>query len=379
MINYLNKYGMAILYILLAFFAFSCAQNEDFENPLDPRNLRTSGSPPGLTLSAGDKKIVVSWYGVGFDGVTKYKIYRRFTGDPGSAFQFIGEVDVKIDPITGKEVKVYEYTDESNLENDKVDPTTGGILYYVYRITYVDTNGEETPVDVNSVSIPEAKATPSLAPPPPEVTVGPPKDLRVTLIWNSYQPPDDIAGYRIYAGIVKTKEKPELTLLADKKINTLTGPAPGEQFYVDFSFQGDNVTKAYKVVAYDKFGVESNSEVFQATSPNLPPSTPQVKFRYTFFLFSPTYRIDISWAKNPEPDIKGYRVYSTSETGNWITRKTFDRNGTSFTITKERFLISGEEVIPRKYRVVAFDNTPIRENGKVKKDESEPAIIAYQK
>ena len=167
--NYLSKYGLALGYIVLISLLLSCAQNEDFENPLDQRNLRTSGSPLGLTLSPGDKQIVVSWYGAGLEGVTKYKIYRHFTGDPDPSFKPISEVDFKFDPITGREIKVYEYIDESRLENDTVDITTGSQLYYTYRITYVDSDGEETPPDINKSGIPEVQATPSLAPPPPEV------------------------------------------------------------------------------------------------------------------------------------------------------------------------------------------------------------------
>jgi hypothetical protein len=374
--NYLDKCSIILGYIVLISLLLSCAQNEDFENPLDPRNWRTSGSPLGLTLSPGDKQIVVFWYGAGLDGITKYKIYRRFTGDPDSLFKLVGEVDLKLNPITGKETKVYEYIDKSGLENDTVDVTTGGQLYYVYRITYVDSDGEETPSDINKPGIPEVQATPSLAPPPPEVTIGKPQeDLRIKLIWDSYQPPDDIAGYRIYAGIVKTGEEPELTLLDDKKVDPVTGPVPGEQFYVDYAFQGDNVTKAYKVVAYDKFGVESPSKVFQATSPNLPPSKPRVQYKYTFFLFKPTYQIDVWWDKNPEPDIDGYRLYTLSENGVWVTRKTFNKNETKYTELAERYIVVEGEIQPRLYRLVAYDKTPRHEDGRVIDDESEPAMI----
>ena len=372
--NYLDKYSIVLGYIVLLSLLLSCTQNEDFENPLDPRNLRTHGSPLGLTLSAGDRQIVVSWYGAGLEGVAKYKIYRRFTSDPDPSFRPIGEVDLQLDPITGREVKVYEYIDESTLENDTVDVTTGGQLYYVYRITYIDSGGVETPPDVNEEGIPEVQATPSLAPLPPEVTIGEPEDLRVTLIWSSYQPPNDIAGYRIYADRVTTEEEPELTLIADKKIDEVIGSAPGEQFYVDYDFPGDNVKKAYKVVAYDKFGVESSSKVFQAASPNLPPSTPRVRFNYTFFLFKPTYRIDVWWDKNPEPDIDGYRLYTLNENGVWVTRKTFNRNETKYSEPAERYMVVGEDVQPRLYSLVAFDNTPRREDGRVIEDESEASM-----
>jgi len=208
------------------------------------------------------------------------------------------------------------------------------------------------------------------------VTIGKPQeDLRIKLIWDSYRPPDDIAGYRIYAGIVMHGEEPKLTLLDDKKIDPVTGPAPGEQFYVDYAFQGDNVTKAYKVVAYDKFGVESSSKVFQATSPNLPPSKPRVQYKYTFFLFKPTYQIDVWWDKNPELDIDGYRLYTLSENGVWVTRKTFNKNETKYTELAERYIVVEGEIQPRLYRLVAYDKTPRREDSRIIDDESEPAMI----
>ena len=372
--KYFGKYCIAFGYIVLISLLLSCAENEDFENPLDPRNLRTFGSPLGLTLSPGDKQIVVSWYGAGLEGVAKYRIYRRFTGNPAPSFRHIGEVDR--DSITGREIKVYEYIDESDLENDTVD-ALGSQLYYVYRITYIDSDGEETPPDVNEPGIPEAQSTPSLAPPPPEVTIGKPQeDLRIKLIWSSYQPPDDIAGYKIYAGIVKTGEEPELNLLDDKKIDSVTGPVQGEQFYIDYAFQGDNVTKAYKVVAYDEFGVESPSKVFQATSPNLPPSKPRIRYKYTFYLFKPTYRIDVWWDKNPESDIKGYRLYTLNENGIWVTRKTFNKNETKYSEPAERYMVVEGDIQPRLYSLVAFDKTPRREDGRVIDDESESAMIS---
>lgn len=368
-------YGILLLYVLLTLFIWGCDQNEDFENPLDPRNERTNGSPPGLTLSPGDEQIIVSWSGLGFKGITRYKIYRRFTGDAGSVFELVGEVPVQLDPITGREVRRYEYVDASNLENDTVNPATSSQLYYVYRITYIDGNGEEIPKpeDVNTlVGIPEAQATPSLAPPPLEVTIGPPEDLRVKLVWTSYQPPDDIAGYKIYGELVV--KGPELKLLADLPIDPIKGPLASEQFYVDFDFIGDKITKAYKVIAYDKFGVESTSEAFQATSPNLPPATPKVQARYTFPLFSPTYLVDFSWQKNRESDLKGYRIYRSTEPerGVWERVKTLDKNVTHFLLRSERYLIIDGDIVPRQYQIVAYDKTP-GEDGK--DDESLPAII----
>ena len=51
----------------LVFFT-ACTSNEDFANPLDPENLRTSGAPDGLTLFAGDKQVRVTWDDTGQGG-----------------------------------------------------------------------------------------------------------------------------------------------------------------------------------------------------------------------------------------------------------------------------------------------------------------------
>ena len=66
-------HSITILCVILISLMLSCAQNEDYENPFDPRNKRTAGSPPGLVLQPGDKKVVVSWPDWQLEGVTKYK------------------------------------------------------------------------------------------------------------------------------------------------------------------------------------------------------------------------------------------------------------------------------------------------------------------
>ena len=115
--------------------------------------------------------------------------------------------------------------------------------------------------------------------------------------------------------------------------------------------------------------------MFQATSPNLPPSKPRVQFKYTFFLLKPTYQIDVWWDKNPEPDIEGYRLYTLNENGIWVTRKTFNKNETRYTELAERYMVVEGEIQPRLYRLVAYDNTPRHEDSQIIDDESEPAMI----
>ena len=108
----------AIFILLIAVgFATGCTGNEDFSNPLDPQNLRTAGAPIGLELLPGDEQVTVSH---GKTAVTKelsgYRIYRRFTGDVDSTFEFFGEIlgENGARPAT-------EFIDTENLKNDQFD------------------------------------------------------------------------------------------------------------------------------------------------------------------------------------------------------------------------------------------------------------------
>ena len=89
-----------------------------------------------------------------------------------------------------------EFLDTQNLENDRRD-TSGRLLAYEYRVTYVDVNGVETPDPTNPPTESEeprriwktAFATPSVPPPAPTVTLGDPTDLTVKLFWEGYEFP----------------------------------------------------------------------------------------------------------------------------------------------------------------------------------------------
>jgi len=355
---------VAFLSVVLIFSILSCAEEPEYENPLDERNLRTAGSPRGLTLTPGDAQVVVRFNGTGFEGgIQKYNIYRMFTGD-AATFEKIGEIEFKRDPATGKEQQQYVFVDNKGLKNDQIDEF-GVPYHYIYRITYVDTNGEETPnpdsppsPDDKPLKIwPEAKATPSVPPEPPEITIRS-QDLKVILSWESYKHPNDIAGYRIYQ--VRGQE---FVLLDDTNA----------KFYRDTKFNNDNSTKKYKVVAYDEFGVESRSGVITGESPNLPPSSgPDTEVQYLVDLFFNPNSYDViikwEWKRGKEPtDLDGYRVYSSQTDGTW--KLTADHKKTNNTYKKREQFLLIDEFMPavRYYHVVAYDNTP-KEDGK--KDES---------
>ena len=358
-----------IFFIVMGFF-IGCTGNEDFSNPLDPQNPRTAGSPVGLKLLPGDEQVIVSWEDSGHEGVIGYRIYRRFTGDADSTFEFVGEVlgEDGARPAT-------EFVDTQDLKNDQVDDVSGARHRYIYRISYIDANGVEVP-DPNAPPAEgeaprriwqTANATPSVAPPIPNVIVGDDlEDLTVKLFWQDYQVPGDFEIFRVIAS--------QRSLSGEFLPFRLRAELPKDQLYFfDREFDRDNATKIYRIAAVDRFGVEG-VQVIQIASPNLPPAPPQ-NVRAAFGLRRARYDIRISWSKNKEPDLDGYLIYATTEAGgdlvvgkDLIIRRRVAAKDTSVTFTGEGFILDKQDLVPRRYFITAFDNTPQR-NGR--RDESE--------
>lgn len=357
------------LVISVGFFA-TCTRNEDFANPLDPQNLRTAGSPVGLELVPGDKQVVVSWVDNGHEGIVGYRIYRRFTGDADSSFEFIGEVLGE-----NGERPATEFIDTQDLKNDQFDDVNGMRHRYIYRISYIDANGVEVPDPLTTPVEDEdprriwqtASTTPSIAPPIPNVIVGDElDDLTVKLFWQDYQAPDDFEIFRVTAsrrGV--SGEFLPFDLLAE---------LPRDQPYLfDRGFDKDEVDKIYHVAAVDKFGVEG-VKVIQVASPNLPPARPQ-NVRVAFGLRGRRYVAYLSWSRNREPDLAGYQIFATKEAGgslvvgkDLISRGRTDPEDTGITLSSEEFILDGQDLVPRRYFITAFDDTPQRDGSR---DESE--------
>ena len=358
-----------IFFSAVGFFV-SCTGADDFSNPLDPQNLRTAGSPIGLELLPGDEQVTVLWKDNGHEGIVGYRIYRRFTGDVDSVFEFVGEVLGE-----NGERPATEFVDTQGLKNDQFDETSGARHRYIYRIAYIDANGIEVP-DPNTPSAEGdeprriwqiASATPSVAPPIPNVIVGEDfEDLTVKLFWQDYQSPSDFEIFRV----IVSQRSLSGEFLPFRLRAELLGDQP---YFFDKEFDRDNAPKIYRIVAVDRFGVEG-VKVIRVTSPNLPPAPPR-NVRAGYGLRRGRYDIRIAWSENPEPDLEGYIIYATTAVGgdlvigqDLITRGRADAKDTSVTFTGESFLLDGQRQVPRRYFITAFDNTPQR-NGL--RDESE--------
>ena len=367
-----SPFRLLALFMLLiaAGFSAGCTGNEDFANPLDPQNLRTAGSPIGLELLPGDEQVTVSWADNGHEGIIGYRIYRQFTGDVDSTFEFVGEVLGE-----NGERPATEFVDTQDLKNDQFNDVSGERHRYIYRISYIDANGVEVP-DPNAPPTDSedprrmwqtASATPSIAPPIPNVIVGDDlDDLTVKLFWQDYEAPNDFEQFRVAVS--------QQSLAGEFLPFRLRAELPKDQpYFFDMDFKRDNATRIYRVIAVDRFGVEG-VKVIQATSPNLPPLPPQ-NVRLAFGPRGARYDAYVSWSRNREPDVAGYVVYATKESGgnlvvgqDLIARRRVDAKEASIVLTGEEFILDGQDLAPRRYFVAAFDDTP-QDNGI--RDESE--------
>lgn len=374
---YIYRFGLASLFMLFAVVVLygGCTNTEDFANPFDPQNPLTAGSPPGLTLKPGDAQVTVSWQPLAVEGIVKYRIYRRFSGDADQTFKLVGEIDAP----------AAQFIDTANLMNDPFDVERGRRHTYEYRISYVDKNGVETPdpnapPDENRVPQriwPTVEASPSLAPPIPNVILGDPADLTVKLFWDDYQFPEDFESFRVMAAIPEEGKPLRFKLLKD---GVLTKE---KTFYFDqgdlrdriTGFEKDKVKKIYQVIAVDRFGAESVATI-EGMSPNLPPAPPRnVRVLLQRRSLSNTkYDATLFWALNQEPDLDGYQIYATNATGGELVpgkgltaRNRADRKRNSAKIIGEDQIRVGQQLQFRRYFITSFDNTP-RVDGRI--DES---------
>jgi len=368
---------MKAVWFLLIFSAIvlsilGCGEEAERENPLDAQNERTKGVPPNITARAGDGQVILSWPNLGFVGIEEYRIYRAYRSENEpmvpDEFQFVASVPAQ----SVDEMPEYTYMD-TGLQND-------GDNIYFYRLSHVDTNGEETP---NPQNLPEdwedwyvIYTIPSEAPPEPDIQVIEDTDLQVRLVWEGYSEnaPEDMSGFRVYSAL-KAGEGQEQEPF--RLVSTIEDP--GVEFYVDgndypsniYNFREDFTTKLYKVVAFDRVEVESDATIVEGTSPNLPP-TPPHGVDSTFALGINNYEVRLIWKRNLEPDVIGYVIYALPPIGDPEFKKKIDDVNETVAVISDRYVVIEGLLYAKNYYITAFDNTP-KEDGK--RDESEPSEI----
>ena len=351
-------YLLQFLVIFCLIISVGCGSSDDLANPFDPDNPRTAGSPSGLKLTPGDRQVLVEWNQLDYQGVSKYRIYRQFTGDIQPKFTQVGEV-------SGKD---NQYVDQNGILNDQLD-TTGEPHLYIYRVSYVDVEGVETPNpkefqtdDTKTIPLwPSQATTPSTPPPKPKLLIDKSRNLIITLIWKDYPVPGDFKEFRIFS-----------TTPGGSKFDQVGRPYTLESpfFFSDPAFNEDGESKQYRLVAYDKFGVPSITEV-EASVGHIPPQMPLNLLSQYRSKINGKYDVALRWEANVEKDLKGYQIYSTkqdekpvSQGGELAPRRFLSAGQTFVLLENEGWLLNKKmQLIPKLYYVAAVDKTPRPDTG----------------
>ena len=189
-----------------------------------PQSPTTPGAPTGLTATAGNGSVALSWTAPTNTGggITGYKIYRSNSSGAETLYQSVG---------------VTSYTDTS---------VTNGTTYY-YEVTAVSNGGE------SSKSL-EAKATPQAPAPPgaPTTLTATAGNGSVALSWTApTNPGSGISGYNIYRSTTSGEE-------------TLVHQGVGGTTYTDAGLT-NGTTYYYEVTAAGNGGESGKSNEASAT------------------------------------------------------------------------------------------------------------------
>src|SRR5207253_2885637 len=238
------------------------------------------GAPSGLSATAGDGSVSLSWSAPGSDGgspITNYKIYRGGSSNGETLLDTVGDV--------------LSYTDTS---------VTNGNTYY-YKVAAVNSVGDG-PLSNEASATP---AAPHTAPGAPRDLVATAGDASVSLSWS---PPSSdggapITNYKIYRGTVAGGQLSLIATVPDVLSYTDSPLTNGKTYY-------------YKVTAVNEVGEGPPSNDASATpaSGDNAASTPQGLHA------SPgSWRVDLTLSApgfDGGSPITGYRLYRGTNSNN---------------------------------------------------------------
>ena len=195
-------------------------------------------APTSLQATAGDGQVSLGWDANTEDGLAGYNVYRST-----SSFQEVANATQVNDELVGEA----SYTD--------ADLTNG--TEYFYRVTAVDTSGNES-TGSNEVSATPTDQAPPAAPTGLQATAG---DGQVDLNWDANSE-DDLAGYNVYRSTSSFQETANATQVNDELV--------GEASYTDADLT-NGTEYFYRVTAVDDTGNESSPSNQASAQPTAPP------------------------------------------------------------------------------------------------------------
>ncbi|MFC5527937.1 fibronectin type III domain-containing protein [Cohnella yongneupensis] len=258
----------------------------DYAGNVSAQSALASGSPvdrtppavpEGLTATAGDASVALSWTS---NAETDLAGYRLFTSTDGGASWDAGV-------LIGTETSFTR----NQLENDKT---------YTFAITAMDTSNNEslksdtasaTPKDMTTPAIPEGLSA--------EAGLG-----KVTLRWNVASAGTDVQGYNVYVS-------------TDGGIHWLAPVYAG--LVAEYAVTGladDGTLYTFAVSAISARGNESGKSAAVTAKPvvsdadRTPPSVPVINMG-----LPQANGVVLMWSQSPEPDLAGYKIYKSLDGG----------------------------------------------------------------
>ncbi|MDH3973937.1 MAG: RHS domain-containing protein [Deltaproteobacteria bacterium] len=298
----------------IAISAYDLAGNESSLSPEAVVNSGNPGNPTaptGLSVSAGNGLATISWNANPECDVNSYYVYRRASGETG--YEYLGIV--------------YGVSNTTFTDSKVVN----GMTYY-YAVVAKDTFNY-TSLYSNEVSVIAVDTT---APSQPTNVSGYQTNSGIGIQWyQGYAP--DIAGYKVSYGTSSGNYAQTLNwsyASAGWRSYNLSGLTDCTDYYIAVS-------------SYDLSGNESllSGELVYNSGQAGNPSAPM-----GLGILSEESKISVTWASNPECDIKDYYVYRRAGTlGNYQYMGTVSE--TTYIDTK---LVHGTTYY---YKVVARDGT----------------------
>jgi fibronectin type 3 domain-containing protein len=257
--------------------AFDTSNNESSPSAsatATPRDMTPPAVPAGFDATAGDGKVDLRWSANSESDFASYRIYRRVSGG------------------TWPTTPLATPTAATSLTDDTVVNGTP----YEYRITSVDSNGNESAPSATVTATPVDR-TPPAAPTGVQAAAG---DGSVALQWSD-NTEADLAGYRVYRHVVG----------ADWPTTPLASPTTAS-WNDDTAVNG--TTYEYRVTALDTNGNESAASPAVTATPvdRTPPGVPT-----GLSASAGDGSVDLSWSADTDGDLAGYRVYRRIAGGTW--------------------------------------------------------------
>jgi serine protease len=248
-------------------------------------------APTGLTVAAGNATVALDWSNNTESDLAGYTVYRSTSaGGPFAA-------------LNASLLVASAYTDNA---------VTNGTTYY-YRVTAVDTSGNESSNSSTASATPSAPdTTPPSAPTGLSASAG---NGTVALDWSN-NTEADLDGYIVYRA----------TSAAGPYAALNSNPL-GASAYTDGSVT-NGTTYYYRVTAVDIAGNESADSATVSGTPEggdtTPPAAPT-----GLSGTSTRNSVSLNWADNSESDLAGYFVYRATRSGGPFTRVTGSPVGAS--------------------------------------------------